>query len=125
MALNNVFPVRLSTTAAAGATNQTLTYPVAFAGTVRNVHVRMFAGNQLSLQLKPQRLRREELQSLVSYAGGGKQYIDGDDETEDFSTSVDVQPGDVLQVTYTNTDATNAYDFAVDLTIIVGSGGGR
>lgn len=114
---------RFALTVAASGSGE-LKSDVDFPARVVEVAVRVYAGNELSLQLVPVLRYRGEATPLVEFAEGGHQYIVGDDDAFVFKTDVDAPRGSTLGVQYTNTDAVNAYDFAVDITLHAQQGSG-
>lgn len=92
-------------------------------GTIERLYVRLYAGNELALRVVPyvmnERLQRRD---LVDYAeGGGKTWIDGDDEQLPYNLREPVTENDTVYVqvenvldplVYTDT-ATYTYNFLV------------
>ena len=107
----------LALTVAAGASGD-LDFPITYDGRAKKLRYRLYQGNQLSLQLRPVVLRREEEIDLVRYPANGKTYLDGDSEdaTLEIDHGLEAQV-DVLRIKYKNTDLTNPYDFRVDVSI--------
>ena len=90
----------------------TLTYPVEFPCTITQLRFRVYLGNQLSMQVVPSLNHNNSLQPLMRFPSGSKQYLEGDDENDVYRLSQRAEPGDVITVTATNTNASNAYDFS-------------
>lgn len=96
----------------------TLEYTVNAPGTVEEVYVRFYTGQQLALQVdvyvEHTGERREE---LIQYAGGSRSFLSGDDDRFTFPCAAAVDQYDRIVVWYNNTDATNSYDVIVDVII--------
>lgn len=117
VSVGHYLPVRLAALVAA-ATTEVLTYSVEFVGRVVSMRFRVYLGNQLSLQVTPVIIHNDAAQVLIRFGQGSVTYLAGDDETDDYTMSAAVVPGDVLQVTAVNTDPTNAYNFACNFELI-------
>ena len=88
--------------------------------TLERLSVRIYIGAQLDLKLTPMIQRAAAggiREPLIKYAPGGKQYIDGDDDTFVWSVSVPMQVDDEIVIGYVNDDVANAYDFACDFEV--------
>ena len=109
--------VRFAGSVNAGDT-ETETFEVSEDCTVEEVKVRFYQGPRLSLHVVPfvedgtDRGRRVE---LVNFRG--KEYVDGDNDLWVFDASEGVEDGEVVGVEVENTDGSNGYDYAVDMTL--------
>lgn len=100
-----------------------LVLPLYSDGTIESVSLRIYPGPELDLRVDPYLMRfNDRRQDIISYVPGGKQYLDGDDDTFLFCVSVPAKRNELLVVDYWNMDANNDYDFA--LTIEVDYAGG-
>lgn len=100
----------------------TLNQPVPRDGTIERIKVRFYAGTELAVQVVPfVRDERGNQKPLLAYARGGKQYIDGDDDSFVFEIRepVLINTKDSLYVQFTNTQLAGgfAYDVAVDIEV--------
>lgn len=93
-----------------------LQFHVPYAATIDRLRVRIYAGAQLTLQIKPiVRRLSNQTENIVKYAQNGKKFLDGDDDVFDFGVSIPIFEDEDIIIEYKNTDLINAYDFAVDV----------
>lgn len=105
-------PVRTAMSVAAGVSG-TAVYEVTQDQTLVSARVRLYAGNQLSMQVTLGVIRSDTFMPIVQDAVGSKSYIDGDNEDILLHCDWKVYAGDQLAVMYNNIDPTYTYDFAV------------
>jgi hypothetical protein len=93
-------------------------------GTVEELRVRFYQGQQKSLQVTPHvNHKGNQFESLVNYADNTDQFLSGDNDYFVMPVVVSVEYLDYIEVYVTNTDATNAYTLSVD--VIVDYYGGK
>jgi hypothetical protein len=100
----------------------TLNQPVPRDGTVERIKVRFYAGTELAVQVVPfVRDERGTQKPLLAFVKGGKQFVDGDDDSFVFEIRepVFVKGKESLFVQFTNTQLAGGfnYDVAVDIEI--------
>jgi hypothetical protein len=95
---------------AAGASGE-LAVDVDAAGTLEGLKLRIYAGAENTLQLRPQRKTNGGYENLLAYGNDGKHYVDGDDDVWEWDLSIPVQKDDAIVVRYENTDANNPHNF--------------
>jgi len=91
-------------------------YDVRHDATVEEVLTRFYPGQELDLHVE---LYLEKADSgnripLVELAGN-KGYIAGDDDRFRFNPTVSIEKEDTLVIVYDNNDATNAYDYTINI----------
>lgn len=87
-------------------------------GTVEEVRVRFYRGQQLALQVVPyvnHKGRKHE--QLLTFAGNTNGYLCGDDDYFVYPVVVPVEDNDYVSVMVTNTDAANDYTLSVDVVV--------
>lgn len=86
--------------------------------TIEKMTIRIYPGAVLNVHLDPYILKTNNRRyNVIDYVSGGKQYIDGDNDTLIFDVGHPAQVDDQLVVDYINIDAVNAYDFVVDFEV--------
>ncbi|MBX6773018.1 MAG: hypothetical protein IRY83_14915 [Chloroflexi bacterium] len=114
---SSVVVVRFHLVAAPGA-NGELREEVRHNARITRWRYRFFPGPEATLQIVPAILRRQELIRLWRPVAGGIDYIAGDNEDVVMDADIPVYAGqDEIVVRYANTDATNAHQFVVDVTL--------
>jgi hypothetical protein len=96
---------------------ETLRHELKRAATVEFINVRIYPGAELDLQLVPFGENREGSNRYPLVTLEGKSHIDGDADRFEFDVSEPVDAGEYIGVEATNQDASNAYDYAVDITV--------
>lgn len=87
-------------------------------GTVEQLRVRFYTGQQKSLQVNPIVLHKgEKAEPLVSYLKGGDPFIAGEDDYFVFPVVVPVEYDDEIVIYYTNTDLANPYTLSVQVIV--------
>jgi hypothetical protein len=103
-------------------TTITLNQPVPRDGTIERIRVRFYAGTELAVRVFPYvQDERGTRKPLLSFPVGGKQWIDGDDDSFPFEIRepVFIKPKDRIYVEFKNTQLAGGfnYDVAVDIEV--------
>lgn len=96
--------------------------PASKDGTVESLKVRVYAGAENTLKLRPQVKADGSFTDLLDYAG--KDWLDGDDDTWEWQLSHPVERGHEVGIRYDNTDPNNPHNFraVVDVDYLGGAG---
>lgn len=86
-------------------------------GVVERVLIRIYQGAQLNLRLRPYIVRPRQHHDLITFAPGGKQWFDGDDDFYIYQISAEVNRDEAFAVWYHNLQATHTYDFRVTIEV--------
>lgn len=85
-------------------------------GTVEEVRVRFYRGQQLALQVDPIVFHKgNKREDLIYYAQGTHNYLAGDDDYFVYPVVVPVEADDYVSVMVSNTDPANTYTMCVDI----------
>jgi hypothetical protein len=87
-------------------------------GTIEQVKIRFFRGQQKTLLVRPYvQHKGNKIEDLITYPEDTDQALSGDDDNLNYETIVPVQYDDNLKVWVKNTDGVNAYTLHVSVMI--------
>lgn len=92
-----------------------LTLPIDAPGTVEKLKLRIYAGAENDLHLRPQIKANNAYSNLLDYAG--KDYVDGDDDTWTWDLSEPIRKDEELVIRYDNKDGANAHNFRATFSV--------
>jgi hypothetical protein len=102
----------------AAATTITLKERIKAPCTIESVRVRFYRGQQLALQVIPYILHKgNRRENVITFAEGARPYLSGDDDYFIYDVVFTADYDDYIYVQAINTDATNAYDVIVDVSV--------
>lgn len=114
-------PIYFSTSVPANGGKVRLTERIKGSGTIEEVRVRFFPGQQKALQVRPFVKHKGgeygKIEELITYPSGGDQFLSGDDDNLIFDAIVPVVNDDEIVVEATNTDPDDAYTLHVVIMI--------
>lgn len=87
-------------------------------GTIEELVVKFYVGQELGLQVRPYIRNRalNDMQPIIKYAGS-KKYIDGDDDIFTFKNTIAVEKDDEIVMELTNTSLEYDYNAVVYVTV--------
>jgi hypothetical protein len=89
--------------------------------TIERVMTRFYAGQELDLRINLwlEKKDGDKRIPIVETTGstGSKSHIAGDDDDYEWTPAIRAEQGDKIIVDYDNTDATNAYDYVVNMDV--------
>ena len=95
-----------------------LDIPITSHGFVRAVKIRFAAGENGTLHIRPTVIIPQDIMiDLFKYAGGGDQYISGDDESVISDVKIEVENHAIARVWYDNTGEAGTADSQVNVDI--------
>jgi hypothetical protein len=87
-------------------------------GTVEQLRVRFYPGQQLSLRVNVIVMHKgNRSEPLVSYLEGGNQFLSGEDDYFVLPVVVPVEYDDEIRVYFENTDGSNPYTLSVQVVV--------
>lgn len=109
--------VAIRKTVAAGQTLH-ITERIKAPGTVEEMRVRFYAGQERELKITPIILHKgEQAEQLLTYPEGTDNFLSGDDDTLIFPCIVAVGNDDFLKITAQNVNLT--YDYTLNIDIVI------
>jgi len=107
--------ISFSDEVAAGST-ETESHQLDRPATVESISVRIYPGPGTDLEIEPfVKTNDGTRRPLLDYAG--KQFVDGDDDVYSWSVSEPVEQDATLEVRAKNTDASNPYNYRVNMDV--------
>lgn len=98
-------------------TNDTIEERVKGEGTIEEVRIRFYSGEQLSLKINPYvEHKGEKNENLLTYPKGTDNFITGDDDPFVFPVCVPVSNDDIIKIFYENTGTAESR-LAVDIVV--------
>lgn len=87
-------------------------------GTIENVKIRLYQGNQKSLRVRPYvEHKGSKIEDVITYASTSDNFISGDDDYFVFDITVPVQYDDYIKIWVQNVDGTYDYTLSVDVEV--------
>jgi hypothetical protein len=100
-------------------TNTVIKERVKANGSVKEIRVRFFPGQQLALQVKPYILHKNFLtEDFFTYPSTTDGFLTGDDDYLVFPVTIEVELDDEIAVWANNTDVNWDYNLVVDMVIV-------
>lgn len=97
---------------------KTITERIKADGTVENINVRFYYGQQLALKVYPYvRHMGNKLEGLLTYPEGAENSISGDDDIFKFDIVCPVKNDDELYIIIENTSSEFEYNVAIDIVV--------
>lgn len=101
-----------------GGRNLTLSERLKANGTVEEIRVRFYPGQQRSLQISPYVMHKSERrEDLFTYPFNTETYLTGDNDYLVFPVTLDFEYDDEFHINVFNADYVNAYTLSVDVVV--------
>lgn len=107
---------------------KTITERIKADGTLENISVRFYQGQQLDLHVFPYIHRKGEkagVESMLTFPEDCDQFLSGDDDYNNFPVIIPVYNDDEIKVRVENKDATNIYTLHIEFAIDYYAGAAR